>query len=110
MDQFSPKNEWLEKATPGDDYDELDANGMIQEEVAIPVAVQKKTALEYLKKTYLAQKADHVVFISAQTGENVAELRELLYSLVKEKHYYIYPNWVNVPLSESAEYGDGLAD
>jgi GTP-binding protein HflX len=110
MDQFSPKNEWLEKVTPGDDYDELDDNGMIQEEVAIPVAVQKKTALEYLKKTYLAQKADHVVFISAQTGENVTELRELLYSLVKEKHYYIYPNWVNVPLSESAEFGDGLAD
>ncbi|GAB3641492.1 GTPase HflX [Spirosoma arcticum] len=111
MDQFAPKNEWLEKATPADEEDdEFSDDGVLQQEVEIPVAVQKKTALEYLRKTYLAQKADHVVFISAQTGENVIELRELLYSLVKEKHYYIYPNWVNVPLSESAEeYGDGLA-
>jgi GTP-binding protein HflX len=111
MDQFSPREEWLEKTIPADEGDdEFSADGVLQQEVEVPVAVQKKTALEYLRKTYLAQKADHVVFISAQTGENVIELRELLYSLVKEKHYYIYPNWVNVPLSESAdEYGDGLA-
>ena len=110
MDQFSPRNEWVEKGMPADDEDELADGDIIQQEMEIPVAVQKKTALEYLKKTYLAQKADHVVFISAQTGENIGELRALLYSLVKEKHYYIYPNWVSVPLSESAdEYGDGLA-
>lgn len=110
MDQFSPRNEWLEKATPTDEDDEFLDGDILQQEIEVPVAVQKKTALEYLKKTYLAQKADHVVFISAQTGENVGELRELLYALVKENHYYIYPNWVNVPLSESAEeHGDGLA-
>ncbi|RYF10029.1 MAG: GTPase HflX, partial [Oxalobacteraceae bacterium] len=57
----------------------------------------------------LTQRADHVVFISAETGENISELRELLYSLVQEKHYYIYPNWVNVPLLGAAEFGDGLA-
>lgn len=109
MDQFSPRNEWLEKATPAEEYDEFSGDNTMQQDVEVPIAVQKKTALEYLKKTYLAQKADHVVFISAQTGDNVSELRDLLYSLVKEKHYYIYPNWVNVPLSESAEFGDGLA-
>ena len=110
MDQFSPRNEWLEKAVPADEDDEFGDADIMQQEIEVPVAVQKKTALEYLKKTYLAQKADHVVFISAETGENIVELRELLYALVKEKHYFIYPNWVNVPLSESAEYGDGLAD
>jgi GTP-binding protein HflX len=109
MDQFSPRNEWLEKATPADEYDEFSGDNTMQQEIEVPIAVQKKTALEYLRKTYLAQKADHVVFISAETGENVSELRDLLYTLVKEKHYYIYPNWVNVPLSESAEFGDGLA-
>ena len=109
MDQFSPRNEWLEQFTLADE-DELLEDGTMHQEMEVPVAVQKKTALEYLRKTYLAQKADHVVFISAQTGENISELRELLYSLVKEKHYYIYPNWVSVPLSESAgEYSDGLA-
>lgn len=106
MDQFVPKDEWTEQPTPTE-ADDTFADG--HEEVMIPVAVRKKTALEYLKKTYLAQKADYVAFISAQTGENVGELRDLLYDLVKEKHYQIYPNWVNVPLTESAEYGDGLA-
>ena len=104
MDQFVPKDEWTE--TP-DLADEDDAFAHLHEDVIIPVAVRKKTALEYLKKTYLAQKADYVAFISAETGENVGELRELLYDLVKERHYQIYPNWVHVPLTESAEYGDG---
>ncbi|GAB3035303.1 GTPase HflX [Spirosoma pulveris] len=106
MDRFSPKASWTEKAELPEE-DEVFEGG---EEVLIPMAVQRKTALEYLKKTYLSQKADYVAFISAETGENVGELRELLYSLVKEKHFFIYPNWVNVPLTESAEeYGDGLA-
>ncbi|GAB3704774.1 GTPase HflX [Spirosoma flavus] len=106
MDQFVPKEEWAEKPSTNDDdtYTENDTS----EEVMIPVAVRRRTALDYLRKTYLSAKADYVTFISAQTGENVGELRELLYQLVKEKHYQIYPNWVNVPLSESAEYGDGL--
>jgi GTP-binding protein HflX len=106
MDQFNPRKEWQEQSDGvGVDYFGEDSH----EVVAIPADVQRKTALEHLRKTYLAQKADHVVFISAQTGENIVELRELLYDLVKEKHYYIYPNWVNVPLSETAEFGDGLA-
>ncbi|RIV19339.1 GTPase HflX [Fibrisoma montanum] len=96
IDQFEPKEDL--------------AYELVQEqEGEIPVAVRKQTALQYLKKTYLTQKAEHVVFISAQNRENIEELRELLYNLVKEKHFTIYPNWVNVPLSESAEYGDGLA-
>jgi len=107
MDQFEPKAEWLETVLPAED-DEFDADQPMQI-AEIPAAVKRKTALDFLRKTYLTQQADHVVFISAQTGENISELRELLYDIVREKHYYIYPNWVNVPLSESAEFGDGLA-
>ncbi len=107
MDQFEPKAEWLETVLPAED-DEFDADQPMQV-AEIPAAVKRKTALDFLRKTYLTQQADHVVFISAQTGENISELRELLYDIVREKHYYIYPNWVNVPLSESAEFGDGLA-
>ena len=96
IDQFEPKEDL--------------AYELVQEqEGEVPVAVRKQTALQYLKKTYLTQKAEHVVFISAQNRENIDELRDLIYNLVKEKHFTIYPNWVNVPLSESAEYGDGLA-
>ncbi len=106
MDRFVPKDEWTEQPHSSEDDDTFQDT---HEDVIVPVAVRKKTALEYLKKTYLAQKADYVAFISAETGENVGELRELLYDLVKEKHYQIYPNWLHVPLTESAEYGDGLA-
>ena len=103
MDQFVPKDQWIDQLTSHNDDDPFG------EEIEIPVSVRRKTALEYLKKTYLTQKADYVAFISAQTGENIGELRELLFDLVKEKHYQIYPNWLYVPLSETAEYGDGLA-
>lgn len=103
MDQFVPKDQWIDQLTSHNDDDAFG------EEIEIPVSVRRKTALEYLKKTYLTQKADYVAFISAQTGENIGELRELLFDLVKEKHYQIYPNWLYVPLSETAEYGDGLA-
>ena len=111
MDRFVSKDEWTESLRSTDEDDEfMDSPGVDSpDEVIVPVAVRKKTALEYLKKTYLTKKADYVAFISAETGENVGELRELLYDLVKERHYQIYPNWVHVPLSESAEYGDGLA-
>ncbi|MFD2570162.1 GTPase HflX [Spirosoma soli] len=107
MDQFVPRDEWTDKVQ-SNDQDE-DEHESADYDVAIPVAVRKQTALQYLKRTYLTKRADYVAFISAETGENVGELRELLYDLVKEKHYQIYPNWVNVPLTESAEFGDGLA-
>ncbi len=100
IDQFVPKDEWL----PEPEEDELDAVGNLA--VAMPVADQKKTALAYLKKTYLAKKADYVVFVSAQTRENIDELRQLVYDLVKPKHFSIYPNWVDVPLIESAADSD----
>lgn len=50
-----------------------------------------KTNLSRLKKSYL--KKGDVVFISATENNNLAELREVLMSLVKEKHFGIYPNW-----------------
>ncbi|GAB3576415.1 GTPase HflX [Spirosoma luteolum] len=107
MDKFVPKDEWVEQPQPDIDEADFDADAPVQL-AEVPVSVRRKTALDFLRKTYLTRQADHVVFISAETGENIGELRDLLYALVREKHYYIYPNWVNVPLNESAEYGDGL--
>lgn len=92
IDQFEPRDEWMHQE---DDFDD-----------DLPVAIRKQTALDYLKKTYLTQKAEHVVFISAETRENIEELRNLLYAMVKEKHYAIYPNWLDVPLGDWAEQTD----
>lgn len=96
IDQFEPRDEWMHQ---DDDFDD-----------DLPVAIRKQSALAYLKKTYLTQKAEHVVFISAELRENLDELRNLLYSLVKEKHYSIYPNWLEVPLGDWAEETDTSQD
>lgn len=99
MDKFEPREEWLEN----EHAEEGDA------EETVAVAVRQQTALDYLKKTYLAQKAEHVVFISAEQQGNINELRDLLYKMVKERHFNIYPNWKEIPLGElAAEVGDGL--
>lgn len=99
MDKFEPREEWMDTG-PADEQE-------IGESVS--VVVRQQTALDYLKKTYLAQKAEHVVFISAEQQGNINELRDLLYKMVKELHYNIYPNWKEIPLGElAAEAGDGL--
>ncbi len=98
MDKFEIRDEWLDSEPEEDDVHE-----------PVSVAVQQRTALDYLKKTYLAQKAEHVVFISAENRENIDELRDLLYQMVRERHYSIYPNWKDIPLGELADQaGDGL--
>lgn len=69
------------------------------EEGEVVVEQTKEMVLEKLKKSYLTGKSDHVVFISAQNKENLEELRSTLFELVKQKHYVIYPNWLNMPSS-----------
>lgn len=69
------------------------------EEGEVVVQQTKEMVLEKLKKSYLTGKSDHVVFISAQNKENLEELRSTLFELVKQKHYVIYPNWLNMPSS-----------
>lgn len=100
IDAFVPKEEWL----PEPVYEIHDEEGGPVTEVVTPSAAeQKKTALDYLKRTYLTRQSDHVVFISAQNRENLDELRDTLYKLVKEKHYTIYPNWTFIPLGDEFE-------
>lgn len=52
-----------------------------------------KINLERLKTGYLQKNAENVVFISATKNENLTELRDVIFKLVKEKHFFIYPNW-----------------
>jgi GTP-binding protein HflX len=52
-----------------------------------------KINLERLKTGYLQKNAENVVFISAFNNENIGELRDVIFKLVKEKHFSIYPNW-----------------
>ena len=49
--------------------------------------------LNMLKKTYLS-KTTQTVFISATERENIEELRSFILQKVKERHYEIYPNYL----------------
>jgi GTP-binding protein HflX len=67
----------------------------------IIVKPTKESTLETLKRGYLAKNSENsadlaVVFISAEQKENIAELRNLMLSMVKKKHFEIYPNWLDV--------------
>lgn len=81
----------------GDNY--LDENGLD----ATPPELSIEALTEQLKRSYMAQKAEHTVFISAEKNENLGELRDEIFRLVKARHYTIYPNWVGVP---DEDFGD----
>jgi GTP-binding protein HflX len=69
------------------------------EEGEVVVEQTKESVLEKLKQSYLTGKSDHVVFISAQNKENLEELRAKMFDLVKDKHFMIYPNWLEMPFT-----------
>jgi GTPase len=50
--------------------------------------------LTFLKNSYLDTPQPRAIFISAEHNENLAELRQTLVDIVKEKHYKIFPNWL----------------
>ncbi|MFN4144255.1 MAG: GTPase HflX [Runella sp.] len=95
---FNKIDAYQPKAEPFDEVIETEQGEIIVEQT-------KEMVLEKLKKSYLTGQADHVVFISAQHKENLDELRQTLFDLIKHKHLMIYPNWLNVGLSESALLG-----
>jgi GTPase len=74
---------------PKEEADGLDENP----EPIVLTAAQKLTQL---KSSYLRNKADHVVFVSAQQKENLDELRRTVFEQIKERHFMIYPNWLNM--------------
>jgi GTPase len=51
--------------------------------------------LEDMKGYYRQAGFEHVIFVSAVTGENLNGLRQLLFDEVKKKHVQIFPNFLN---------------
>jgi GTP-binding protein HflX len=71
----------------------------LEDETEEEIVQSPETTLEQLKNSYIAHKSDHVVFISATNKENMQELKTKLFTLVKEKHFSIYPNWLDLGYS-----------
>lgn len=51
--------------------------------------------LDEMKGYYREAGFEHIVFVSATTGENVNGLRQLIFDEVKKKHLQIYPNFLH---------------
>ena len=50
--------------------------------------------LEEMKGYYREAGFEHIIFVSAVTGENINSLRQLIFNEVKKKHLQIYPNFL----------------
>ncbi|GHB68566.1 GTPase HflX [Persicitalea jodogahamensis] len=77
---------------PEETQDEQDWQEVTEDTKRLPM----DALIEQLRKSYHASKAEHVVFVSAEHNENMAELRRHLADLVRDKHFLIYPNWLDV--------------
>jgi GTPase len=51
--------------------------------------------LHEMKGYYREAGFEHIIFISALTGENINGLRQLIFDEVKKRHIEIYPNFLN---------------
>lgn len=63
-----------------------------KEEDDLTPGTEKNYTLEQLKKSWMGKMAYPCLFISATKKENIDELRELLYSMVKKLHLKRYPH------------------
>lgn len=48
----------------------------------------------FLKRTHWQLEHPKTVFISAEQKSNLPELREIILNLIKDKHFQIFPNWL----------------
>ena len=53
--------------------------------------LRENIPLEELKDTWMARMNNNCVFISAKTGENVEELKRMLYDKAKQVHLQRFP-------------------
>lgn len=70
--------------------------GILEDEIEEEedLTVQKPDILTQLRSSYLSKLEENVVFISAVKKVNMDSLWQKLDTLVKEKHFTIYPNYV----------------
>ena len=89
------KIDLYQQASEDNNWEEIDEG-----EEPLEEKITTEELIERLKRSYLSRKADHTVFISAEQKDNLDELRNLLFRLVKERHFMIYPNWVDMSFSD----------
>ena len=60
--------------------------------------------LEAMRAYYRQQGYEHVVFVSAVTGENIPELKAVMLEQIKKRHVQIYPNYMKTGYDYTQDY------
>jgi GTP-binding protein HflX len=60
--------------------------------------------LEAMRGYYRQQGYEHVVFVSAVTGENIPELKAVMLEQIKKRHLQIYPNYMKTGYDYTQDY------
>ena len=73
-------------------FNKIDAFTYIEkEEFDLTPSDRRNLSLEDLKKTWMKNLNKNCIFISAQNKENIDELKQKVYDMVKEMHIKRYP-------------------
>jgi GTP-binding protein HflX len=62
-----------------------------KEEDDLTPETRKNISLEELKKTWMSKLKEDCIFISAKEGDNIDELKKLIYDKAKEVHITRFP-------------------
>jgi GTPase len=67
---------------------------LVLNKVDLYLKAHPEAQLDEMKGYYREAGYNHIIFISATTGENMNALRQLIFDEVKKKHLQIYPNFL----------------
>ena len=73
-------------------FNKVDAYTWVEKEADdLTPATRENLSLSQLKKTWMARLGDDCIFISARERQNIDELKDLIYSRVRQLHVQKYP-------------------
>jgi GTP-binding protein HflX len=79
--------------------------GAAVDENGEPELTKMERVTRFLKQSHWQTNTPKTVFISAEQRSNLAELREMVMEIIKEKHFQIFPNWLDT--NHLMGYNDG---
>jgi GTP-binding protein HflX len=80
--------------------------GAAVDEDGNPELTKMERVTRFLKQSHWQTNTPKTVFISAEQRSNLAELREMVMDIIKEKHFQIFPNWLDT--NHLMGYNDGV--
>jgi GTP-binding protein HflX len=80
--------------------------GAAVDEDGNPELTKMERVTRFLKQSHWQMNTPKTVFISAEQRSNLGELRGMVMEIIKEKHFQIFPNWLDT--NHLMGYNDGV--